>query len=379
MDSDRSAGDRPDEILAQLPPIVTVRGLSLSALVMVAAVLVLREAAGVVVPVLISALLAYALAPAVDRLVAWSIPRPLAALIVYALLGIAAAIAWREVRDRTAGFLEDLPETIAAVQQSFDSDSDTDANPIDRLREAAHAIEHARSAAAPPARPGVRRITIVRPRFDAREYMVTITHGVLGTTIQVAVVAILTFLILTTGDLFRDKLVRLAGPRLADRKATLQLLDRIDRQIERYLLVRLLISGIVAAATGLSIYLLGLNHAFAWGVIAGALNVMPFIGPTVAVALIAMAAFVQFNTIAMAAAAGAAAVIVAAVEGNVITPLLMSRAGELNTVAVFVSVLAWGWMWDMWGLLLAVPIMVAVKAAADHIEPLKPIGELLGR
>jgi predicted PurR-regulated permease PerM len=377
VDSERSAGDRPDEILAQLPPIVTVRGLSLSALVMVAAVLVLREAAGVAVPVLISALLAYALAPAVDRLVAWSVPRPLAALIVYALLGVAAGIAWREVRDRTAGFLEDLPETIAAVQQSFESD--TDAGPIDPLREAAHAIEHARSAVAPPARPGVRRIAIVRPRFDAREYMVTITHGVLSTSIQVVIVAILTFLILTTGDLFRDKLVRLAGPRLADRRATLQLLDRIDRQIERYLLVRLLISGIVAAATGLSIYFLGLNHAFAWGVIAGALNVMPFIGPTVAVALIAMAAFVQFNTIAMAAAAGASAVIVAVVEGNVITPLLMSRAGELNTVAVFVSVLAWGWMWDMWGLLLAVPIMVAVKAAADHIEPLKPIGELLGR
>jgi predicted PurR-regulated permease PerM len=377
VDSDRSAGDRPDEILAQLPPIVTVRGLSLSALAMVSAVLVLREAAGVVVPVLISALLAYALAPAVDRLVAWSIPRPLAALIVYALLGVAAAIAWREVRDRTAGFLEDLPETIAAVQQSFESDSD--AGPIDRLREAAQAMERARSAVAPPARPGVRRITVVRPHFDAREYMVTITHGVLGTSIQVVVVAILTFLILTTGDLFREKLVRLAGPRLADRRATLQLLDRIDRQIERYLLARLLISGIVAAATGLSIYLLGVNHAFAWGVIAGALNVMPFIGPTVAVALIAMAAFVQFNTIAMAAAAGAAAVVVAAVEGNVITPLLMSRAGELNTVAVFVSVLAWGWMWDMWGLLLAVPIMVAVKAAADHIEPLKPIGELLGR
>ncbi len=81
----------------------------------------------------------------------------------------------------------------------------------------------------------------------------------------------------------------------------------------------------------------------------------------------------------MAAAAGAAATTVAAIEGNLLTPWLTGRAGELNTVAVFVSVLFWGWMWDVWGLLLAVPIMVAVKAAADRIEPLQPIGELLGR
>jgi predicted PurR-regulated permease PerM len=66
-------------------------------------------------------------------------------------------------------------------------------------------------------------------------------------------------------------------------------------------------------------------------------------------------------------------------EGNLITPWLTSRAGELNTVAVFVSVLFWGWMWGVWGLLLAVPIMIAIKAAADHIEPLQPFGELLGR
>jgi predicted PurR-regulated permease PerM len=70
---------------------------------------------------------------------------------------------------------------------------------------------------------------------------------------------------------------------------------------------------------------------------------------------------------------------VAALEGNLITPWLTSRAGELNTVAVFVAVLFWGWLWDVWGLLIAIPITVAIKAAADHIEPLHPIGELLAR
>src|SRR5207247_8517077 len=101
--------------------------------------------------------------------------------------------------------------------------------------------------------------------------------------------------------------------------------------------------------------------------------------PALGVRLVPSAAFLPFKSPPMTAAAGSAALIVAALEGNVVSPLLMSRAGELNTVAVFVSVLVWGWMWDVWGLLLAVPIMVAVKAAADHIESLKPLGELLSR
>ena len=67
------------------------------------------------------------------------------------------------------------------------------------------------------------------------------------------------------------------------------------------------------------------------------------------------------------------------IEGNLVTPWLTGRAGELNTVAIFVSVLFWGWLWGIWGLLLAVPIMVSIKAAADRIEALQPLGELLGR
>ena len=81
----------------------------------------------------------------------------------------------------------------------------------------------------------------------------------------------------------------------------------------------------------------------------------------------------------MTAAAGGVAGLIAALEGNLISPWLTSRAGELNTVAVFVSVLFWGWMWDVWGLVLAIPIMVAIKAAADHIDPLQPSRESMLR
>jgi predicted PurR-regulated permease PerM len=201
----------------------------------------------------------------------------------------------------------------------------------------------------------------------------------LTSIVQAVVVGLLSFLLLATGDLYKRKLVRLAGPDWISKRITLDVIRLIDRQIERYLLARLLISAMVAAGTALPLWLLGVARPIMWGLVAGALNVIPFIGPAVAVALIAGAAFLQFRAIEPAATAGAAATLVAAVEGNVITPWIMGRAGELNTVAVFTSVLFWGWMWDVWGLLLAVPITVAVKAAADRIEPLEPLGELLGR
>ena len=96
------------------------------------------------------------------------------------------------------------------------------------------------------------------------------------------------------------------------------------------------------------------------------------------VAICAVVAFVQFHTVQATLEAGGVATLIAALEGNLITPWITGRAGELNTVAVFVSVLFWGWMWSVWGLLLAVPIMVSIKAAADRIKPLQPLGELLG-
>jgi predicted PurR-regulated permease PerM len=172
--------------------------------------------------------------------------------------------------------------------------------------------------------------------------------------------------------------VKLAGPHFEQRKITVELLRAIDDQIERYLIVRLIISLLVAVATGIGLWILGVHNPAVWGVIAGVLNVVPFAGPVLAIALITLTSFLQFKTIELTIAAAGIASLVAFIEGNLVTPWLASRAGELNTVAVFVSVLFWGWMWGIWGLLLAVPIMVAIKAAADRIEPLQAIGELLG-
>jgi predicted PurR-regulated permease PerM len=329
------------------------------------------------VPVLVSLLLAYTLEPAVVLLMRCRLPRLGAAAVVYLALAIVAGSLARTVRDQVDSFAGDLPATISRLPRGVQKLDLGPANPLARVQRAVRAFEQAGTPTpAPP--PGVRRVTVTRP-LDVRAYLRGAAWTLMTAGAGLLTVALLTFVLLASGDLYKRKLITLAGPRLADKKITLEVIRGIDVQIERYLVARLLISVFVAAATGVGLALIGVSHPVVWGAVAGALNVVPFIGPTIAIALISVAALVQFESVESAAAAFGVSTLVAIIEGNIVSPWMLSRAGELNVVAVFVSVLFWGWMWDVWGLLLAVPIMVAIKAAADHIEPLQPIGELLGR
>ena len=89
-------------------------------------------------------------------------------------------------------------------------------------------------------------------------------------------------------------------------------------------------------------------------------------------------AFLQFGTLDMALSVGGASLLIHTLVGNLLTPWLTSRTSSMSPVAVFVSVLAWGWLWGLWGLLLGIPVMMAVKAVCDRVTGLQPLGELLG-
>jgi predicted PurR-regulated permease PerM len=86
----------------------------------------------------------------------------------------------------------------------------------------------------------------------------------------------------------------------------------------------------------------------------------------------------QFGALAPTLTAAGLALTITTVEGMLLTPWLTSRAGQMNPAAVFIGLLFWGWVWSFWGLLLAVPILMAIKAICDHVEEFKPLGELLG-
>jgi predicted PurR-regulated permease PerM len=361
---------------------VHVRTTAATVVFLSVALFVLREGADLFTPVLLSVLLAYALGPAVNLFVRFRLPRPAAVVLVYGLVAALAAGTVRAVRPQVAALVDELPDTASALSHALGRhlrpSGGPSQSPFDRLQRAADDLRAAidSSVAKPP--PNVARVTVVH-RFRLAEYLIDAWTVVLAAGARVIVIAVLTFVLLLGSERARQKLVAFGGAGFERRKITREVLREIDLQIERYFLARILISAIVAGATAAGMRALGVREPLALGLAAGVLNVLPFVGPSIGVAICGVVAFVQFQSGDMAAAAVLVSGLIAALEGNLITPWLTSRAGELNTVAVFVSVLFWGWMWDVWGLLLAVPIMVAVKAAADHIEPLQPLGELLGQ
>jgi predicted PurR-regulated permease PerM len=172
--------------------------------------------------------------------------------------------------------------------------------------------------------------------------------------------------------------VKIAGPSLTKKKITLQILGEIDRQIERFLLVQVFTSTVVAIASWLAFRYLGLQQAAFWGLAAGVFNSIPYVGPVIVTGGILAVAFLQFDSIRMALIIGAVSLAITSLEGFLLTPWLTSRAARMNAVAVFVNILFWGWVWNVWGMLLAVPMLMVIKAVCDHVEDFQPVGELIG-
>jgi predicted PurR-regulated permease PerM len=224
----------------------------------------------------------------------------------------------------------------------------------------------------------VAKVQIVKPTFNIQDYLFTGTMRAAQATAQAIVVAFITYFLLAAGDTFRRKLARIAGPSFGKRKITVQALDEISQQVQRYLLVQLLTSLVVGVATALAFWGLGVNNAAVWGVLAAVLNLVPYVGTVVICGVSAVVALLQFGTVNMALAVGSVSVILHVVSGYILTPWLTSRTSRLNAVVVFVGVLAWGWLWGVWGLLLGTPILMALKAICDRVDDLKSIGELLG-
>jgi len=157
-----------------------------------------------------------------------------------------------------------------------------------------------------------------------------------------------------------------------------QALDEISEQVQRYLLVQLLLSAVVGVTTGVVFWALGVQYAAVWGAAAAVLNLVPYVGSIAVTAAAALVAFLQFGTLNMALAVGGASLLINLVEGNLLMPWLTSKASSMSPVVIFVGVLFWGWLWGLWGLLLGIPIMMAIKAVCDRVDDLKPVGELLG-
>jgi predicted PurR-regulated permease PerM len=201
--------------------------------------------------------------------------------------------------------------------------------------------------------------------------------AVAGIGLLVVVVALVYFLLIA-GDSFRRTLMRTSGDTLSKKKVTLQILEEINSQIQRYLLVQVAASALLGAIAWLVFVWIGLDDALFWACVGGVLHLIPYAGPTAFIVLVALVAYAQFDTLQPVLLVVGSNLAIVGVIGLLLVPWLTQKVGRLNAVTVFVALLVWGWLWGIWGLLLGIPIVMAINAVCERIEELQPISEFLG-
>jgi predicted PurR-regulated permease PerM len=373
----RTASDPAPETVAAAGPI-DVRSAALTVLAVLATILVLQYAQAMIIPIVLGILISYALEPIVARLTKWRVPRPISAAVVLIAVTAGTGLLIYELRSQASAIVEQLPAATRRLREMVENDRPTTAVAIQQVQKAASELEKAASAAAPPPSSGVPRVQVEAAPFSVTDYLMWGSIGVAAAVGQLVLILFLAYFLLASGDLYRRKLVKIVGPSLSQKRVTVQILSEIDRQIEMFLLVQVFTSTIVAVATWLAFRALGVNQAAVWGILAGVFNSIPYFGPVLVTGGTAVVAFLQFGTINMAVVVSGVSLLITSLEGFLLTPWLTSRAARMNAVAIFVGLLFWGWVWNAWGLLLAVPMLMVIKTVCDHVEDFKSFGELLG-
>jgi predicted PurR-regulated permease PerM len=353
----------------------------------------LREARQLLIPVVLAILISYVLEPIVVWLAAHRVPRLAGTtVLLFALLGLGVVGAY-SLRDDATEALEAMPQAARrvrelAVAQPSGGLIATLRQAVEELRGSGQAGRAAPDRAA--ASNGTARQTDVASQ--AGPLPAGGSEAVIGTATglvqrgagslfalmgHATVIFFLVFFLLLSGGHVRSRVVEIAGPETAHRKRAAAIIDEINAQIQRFLLVRLATAIVVGMLTWAVLAWMGVDYPAFWGLLAGIFNSIPYFGPIIVSGGLFLVGLVQGGSTTQALQMAGAALVITSIEGWLLTPPLMGKAERMSALAVFLGLLLWTWIWGAWGTILAVPMLVILKAVADHTPSLRPVGRLL--
>ena len=360
----------------------TPTSLGIAILATIAVVAALYLARAFFVPLLLGILGSYALTPLVDWLRARGIPRAAGAALVLGALVAGASWATFSMGDDAASMVQKLPEAARKVRQHVVRAQAGGPTAMQKIQEAATELQGAADAAGEktPAKRSAPKNVVrdVEPSVWLRNYILAQSALLFAVVAQAPIVLLLCYFLLASGEHFRRKLVGLVGPSLSRKKDAVRILEEIDTQIQRFLVVTVAANVVLGTATWLAFEALGVEHAGVWGVVAGVLHFIPYLGPVVFAIASGLAAFMQFGTVINALAVAGASLVVATLVGSLIMTWVQGRYARVNAAVLFIALLFFGWLWGVWGLLLGAPLVAIAKVICDRVESLQPAGELLG-
>jgi predicted PurR-regulated permease PerM len=355
-------------VLAEVPTQITATQVIATVMVLAAC----KFASGILAPLLVAVLLAVALAPIVGAF-SRVMPRWVAAAIVVSgLCGAFGVIGW-SLSDDVARFSKQLPNVVREVRQTIQSASPRQSM-LHQLQQAVNELETSTKTDTKPA--DATPVTIVQTT-DVQKQVMNYAQTAAGVLGAIILLMFLVYFLLATGDLFKKKFVKLSGERLSQKKVTVQMLDEMTAQVGHFVFYQFWSGLLVGVLTWLSFAWMGMHYAGLWGVAAGAMNCIPYFGPTIIMIATAAAAMLQFHSLSMVGLVSFASLAITSLEGFILAPIALGKAASVNSVSIFVAVMFWGWMWGPLGLVLAVPVLMIIKTVADHVESLSGLSELL--
>lgn len=330
-------------------------------LAVIAALFLLREARALAIPIALGVLISYAFEPVVAWLERRRVPRWAGgALVLLAIAGACAAGAY-SLTDDVMQVVEMAPKALERAREAI----------VSKLGIHVGAFKSAASGLG---------MSAVGESGATQAALPLVQQGaaaVLGLAGHLVVIFFLIYFLLVSGRHVRNRLVEVTGPDPERRRTTATIIDDINTQIQRYLLVLVVTAIIVGVATWAVLAWMGVQHAAMWGILAGVFNSIPYFGPVIVCGGLFTVGMVQGGGIAQAFQLSGAALLITSLEGWLITPPLMGKAEGMSALAVFLGLLLWTWVWGGWGTVLAVPMLVVIKSVADHVERLKPLGRLM--
>lgn len=316
------------------------------------------------VPVVLAFLFALTLTPIVRFLGKRGVPAALSAtLLVLATFMTLGAIGYL-LSGPVAALVEDAPQIGREVKARLAEIR----NPFDRFMEATEQMDEATD---PAASPDVQEVVIAQPGVVSQAAGNLVSAGTTA-----AITMVLCLFLLASGTLFYEKTIQ-SFSRLSDKKRALRVVYDVEREISRYLFTIALINTGLGVVTGFGLWVLGMPTPLVWGVFSALLNFLPYIGALINIVLVGMISLVTFDDLSYALLPPLFVFLCNVVEGQFLTPAIVGRRLEINSVSVFIAVAFWSWLWGFVGALIAVPLLVVIKVFCDNFDGLRAFGNFL--
>jgi predicted PurR-regulated permease PerM len=306
--------------------------------------------------------LALLLSPAVDRLQKWRVRRGFAVAIVLVVVFAAAGAAINAVWAPATEWLARAPQTMRQIDPRLKPLREMFAR-VDDVAERAGRLTQGPVANTKPA--------IVTP-VPGDSTAVAVAKSFFE---WLSIIPFTLFFMLGGPPLMARMGASLAGNEASTK--TLRMTEAIRQEVGRYFGTVALINVGLGVATGLSMFALGMPNAVLWGVMAGVLNFIPYLGPITACFVFAGAALITYPTLGQAMAVPGVFVLLHLIEGQLVQPLTVGRRCEVNALVVLLGVWFGFAFWGIAGVMLATPVLVALKVAAQHNPTWRVLGDFL--